>query len=156
MASEQLVRSGTEEATRDQPAAPTPQRLVPVALSAVLEGLGQAYNRQPVKAVGLVIAGLGLSTASGLNTWLMRRVFGANGVTIGSERIRPWLLAGWAVTYAFGLWDAWVGAAKTEARKATRVRDGGAVRSLPVAAESFQTVYLTPVTWRPGRISPVD
>jgi hypothetical protein len=68
-----------------------------------------------VKAAGLVVAGLGLSTASGLNTWLIRRVFGAKGVTIGSDRIRPWLLAGWAATYAFGLWDAWVGAAKPEA-----------------------------------------
>ncbi len=116
MTSEQSARSGTDVVTRDQPSAPMPQRLVPVALSALLEGLGKAYNRQPVKAAGLVVAGLGLSTASGLNTWLMRRVFGANGVTIGSERIRPWLLAGWAVTYAFGLWDAWVGAAKPEAK----------------------------------------
>ncbi|MDF3017803.1 MAG: hypothetical protein K0R44_3028, partial [Thermomicrobiales bacterium] len=33
-------------ATRDRPAAFTSQRLVPVALSALLEGLGQAYNRQ--------------------------------------------------------------------------------------------------------------
>ena len=46
VASEQLVRSGAEEASRDQPAIPTPQRLVPVALSALLEGLGQEYNRQ--------------------------------------------------------------------------------------------------------------
>src|SRR5918998_2044825 len=116
MASEQSVGSATGEAIRDRPAAPVPQRLVPVALSALLEGLGQAYNRQPVKAVGFAVAGLGLSTASGLNTWLIRRVFGAKGVTIGSERIRPWLLAGWAVTYAFGLWDAWVGAVKSEAK----------------------------------------
>jgi hypothetical protein len=81
------------------------------------EGLGQAYNRQPVKAAGLVLAGLGLSTASSLNTckWLMRRVFDAKSVTIGSEQIRPWLLASWAATYAFGLWDAWMGAAKPEA-----------------------------------------
>jgi hypothetical protein len=117
MASEQSDGSGADEAARDQPAAPVPQRLVPVALSVLLEGLGQAYNRQPVKAVGLVVAGLGLSTASGLNTWLIRRVFGAKGVTIGSERIRPWLLAGWAATYAFGLWDAWAGAAKAEAKE---------------------------------------
>ncbi len=121
MASEQLtgeqpVGSGIGQATSGQPVAPVPRPLVPVALSALLEGLGQAYNRQPVKAVGLVIAGLGLSTASGLNTWLIRRVFGAKGVTIGSERVRPGLLAGWAVTYAFGLWDAWVGAVKPEAK----------------------------------------
>jgi hypothetical protein len=61
----------------------------------------------------MVIAGLSQSAASGLNTWLIRRVFGSKGVTIGSERIRPWLLAGWAATYAFALWDAWVGAASS-------------------------------------------
>ena len=116
MASEQSVGSATGEAIRDRPAAPVPQRLVPVALSALLEGLGQAYNRQPVKAAVLVVAGLGLSTASGLNTWLIRRVFGARGVTIGTERIRPWLLVGWAATYAFGLWDAWVGSVEPEAK----------------------------------------
>ena len=113
----QVVGSGTEEVTRDRPSAAVPQRLVPVALLALLEGLGQAYNRQPVKAVGLVVAGLGLSTASGLNTWLIRRVFGVQGVTIGSERIRPLLLAGWAATYALGISDAWVGAAKVEAKQ---------------------------------------
>lgn len=117
-AGEQPVRSDTEEGTRDRPAAAAPQRLVPVGFSVLLEGLGQAYNRQPVKAAGLVVTGLGLSTASGLNTckWLMRRVFGAKSVTIGSEQIRPWLLAGWAATYAFGLWGAWIGAAKPEAK----------------------------------------
>ncbi len=114
---EQPVGSGREEATRGQPAAPVSRLLVPVALSALLEGLGQAYNRQPVKAAGLVVAGLGLSTASGLNTWLIRRVFGARGVTIGTERIRPWLLVAWAATYAFGLWDAWTGASKAEAEQ---------------------------------------
>ena len=115
MASEQPVRSRTEEATRDRPAAFTSQRLVPVALSALLEGLGQAYNRQPVKAAGLAVAGLGLSTASGLNTWLIRRVPGAKHVTVGTEHIRPWLLAVWAVTYALNLWDAWTGASDAEA-----------------------------------------
>jgi hypothetical protein len=78
---------------------------------------GAIANAQPVKAAGLVVAGLGLSTASGLNTWLIRRVFGAEGVTIGPERIRPWLLAGWAATYAFGLWDAWVGSVEPEANQ---------------------------------------
>jgi hypothetical protein len=87
------------------------QRMVPVALSALLEGVGQAYNRQPAKAAVLVVAGLGLSTASGLNTWLARRVFRARDVTIGTDRVRPWLLGAWAATYAFGLWDAWAGAA---------------------------------------------
>ena len=114
---EQPVESRTEAVTRDRPATTLPRGLVPVALSALMEGLGQAYNRQPVKAAGLVVAGLGLSTASGLNTWLIRRVFGAKHVTIGPERIRPWLLAGWAATYAFALWDAWVGAAQRDAKQ---------------------------------------
>ena len=85
----------------------TAQRLVPVALSGVMEGLGQAWNRQPVKAAALTAAGLGLSTASGLNTWLARRVTRSDDVTIGTSRIRPWLLGAWAATYGYALWDAW-------------------------------------------------
>ena len=115
MASEQLMRSGAEDVTRDQPVAPRPRRLVPVALSALLEGLGQAYNRQPAKAAALAAAGLGLSTASGLNTWLIRKVPGAKHVTIGTEHIRPWLIAVWAATYALSLWDAWAGASDPKA-----------------------------------------
>jgi hypothetical protein len=122
VASEQPVRSGPAEAIRDQLAAPAPQRLVPVVLSALLEGLGQAYNRQPVKAAGLAVAGLGLSTASGLNTWLIRKVPGAKHVTIGTERIRPWLLAAWAATYTLSLWDAWTGASKPEAERGSLIR----------------------------------
>lgn len=95
----------------------TSRRIVPVALSAMTEGFGQAYNRQPVKAAALLAAGLGLSTASGLNTWLARRVFGAKGVTIGSDRIRPGLLALWAACYAYNLWDAWAGAETTDAKR---------------------------------------
>ena len=64
----QPVRRDTEVATGDWTAALVSPRLVPVALSAVLEGLGQAYNRQRVKAAGLAVAGLGLSTASGLKS----------------------------------------------------------------------------------------
>jgi hypothetical protein len=92
----------------------TARRAIAVALSAMVEGLGQAYNRQPVKAAALAAAGLGLSTASGLNTWLARRVFGAKGMTIGSERIRPGLLALWAACYACNLWDAWANAEAAE------------------------------------------
>ncbi|MBW3633752.1 MAG: hypothetical protein KY456_12075 [Chloroflexi bacterium] len=113
----QAIASSTQDATRDWAVTLATPRLIPVALSALLEGLGQAYNRQPVKSAGLVAAGLGLSTASGLNTWLMRRVFRAKSVTIGTERIRPWLLAAWAVTYAFSLWDAWAGAPKPDAEQ---------------------------------------
>lgn len=89
-----------------------PDRLVPVALSALAEGLGQAYNRQPAKAAVLLLLGLGLSTASGLNTWLVRRLFRAENVTIGAERVRPPLLGLWAATYAFNLWDAWSAASR--------------------------------------------
>ena len=107
---------GTPPTSQTIPAigAGTAERIIPVALSALVEGLGQAYNRQPAKAAGLLVAGLGLSTASGLNTWLARRVFPAKQVTIGAERIRPVLLVAWAATYAFNLWDAWASAAGRE------------------------------------------
>jgi hypothetical protein len=72
---------------------------------------------QPVKAAVLVVAGLGLSMASGLNTWLVRKIPGAEQVTVGTEKIRPWLLAGWAATYTFGLWDAWVGSVDPAAKE---------------------------------------
>ena len=106
----------TLEAARDRVSTIEPQRLVPVALSAVMEGLGQAYNGQPVKATVMVVAGLSLSTASGLNTWLVRNILGAKDVTIGSERIRPLLLAAWAGTYVYSLWDAYAGASQTTKR----------------------------------------
>ena len=79
-----------------------------------MEGLGQAFNGQPVKATVMVVTGLSLSTASGLNTWLARNVFGAKNVSIGSERIRPLLLAAWAGMHAFSLWDAYAGAEATK------------------------------------------
>lgn len=109
------VSRSTVEAARDRITTFETRRLIPVVLSAVMEGLGQAYNRQPAKATAMVVAGLSLSTASGLNTWLARRVFGARDMTIGSERIRPLLLAAWAGTYAFSLWDAYAGASGTSA-----------------------------------------
>jgi hypothetical protein len=80
------------------------------------------YFIQLVKAAGLAVAGLGLSTASGLNTWLIRKVPGAKHVTIGTERIRPWLLAAWAATYTLSLWDAWTGASKPEAERGSLIR----------------------------------
>lgn len=86
-----------------------PPALAPVALSALMEGLGQAYNGQPLKAAVLVPTGLALSTAGGPNTWLARRVFGARDLTFGTDRVRPGLLAAWAATYAYGMWDAWAG-----------------------------------------------
>jgi hypothetical protein len=42
----QPIRRDTEVATGDWTAALATPRLIPVALSALMEGLGQAYNRQ--------------------------------------------------------------------------------------------------------------
>jgi hypothetical protein len=88
--------------------APDPlHRAVPVVLSATMEGLGQAYNRQPTRALAFAVAGLGLSTASGLNTWLARRVFRVKRTRLGPERVRPFLLGLWVATYLANLFDAW-------------------------------------------------
>jgi hypothetical protein len=114
---ERLAAPASPLARGTQSMGSSPMRLVPVALSALAEGFGQAYNRQPAKAAGLLLLGLGLSTASGLNTWLVRRVPGAKHVTIGADRIRPLLLAAWAITYAFNLWDAWDGAAHADSQR---------------------------------------
>src|SRR5688500_7572896 len=89
--------------------------LVAVGLSALAEGLGQAYNRQPAKAAALLVAGLILSTASGLNTWLVRNVLGLKGMSIGPDRVTPPLLGAWAANYAFNLVDAWRNARKGRA-----------------------------------------
>lgn len=78
-----------------------------VGLSLLMEGFGQAYNRQPAKAVPMMLAGLGLSTASGLNTWLARNVLGLRKTRIGPDRVRPDLLGLWAVTYLLSVLDAW-------------------------------------------------
>ncbi len=92
----------------DPAAAPkAPRPAVAVALSSVVEGLGQAYNRQPGKAVLFALIGLTLSTVSGLNTWLARRVLRNPDLRIGPERVRPVLLGVWSATFAFNLWDAW-------------------------------------------------
>ena len=94
------------------------RRAASVGLSAVLEGLGQAYNRQPRKALGFAAVGLTLSTLSGLNTWIVRHVFRARGARIGPTRIRPALLGLWAATYSLNLWDAWRNARPADARRA--------------------------------------
>lgn len=80
---------------------------VAVALSSLVEGFGQAYNREPVKAVAFGVTGLTLSTASGLNTWLVRNVLGMKGTRIGPEEVRPGLLLLWMATFALNLVDAW-------------------------------------------------
>ena len=54
-----------------------------------------------------LVAGLGLSTASGLNTWIARNVFGLRETRIGPDHVRPRLLALWAATFVVNLADAW-------------------------------------------------
>lgn len=80
---------------------------IAVALSSVVEGFGQAYNRQPAKAVAFGVTGLALSTASGLNTWLVRNVLRMKETRIGPEQVRPELLGLWAATFILNLLDAW-------------------------------------------------
>ncbi|MDP9370744.1 MAG: hypothetical protein M3Q03_21165 [Chloroflexota bacterium] len=135
----QRVRpTGGELGTEHPPAADTRKfrrTAVPVALSSLMEGLGQAYNRQPIKASGFLVAGLSLSTLSGLNTWLAQRVFRAKGTRLGPERIRPLLLGLWIVTFVINLWDAW----KT-ARSRQSVTE-------PAQTSSEGTAMLSPQTW---------
>lgn len=91
---------------------------IAVALSSIVEGFGQAYNRQPAKAVAFSVTGLALSTASGLNTWLVRNVFGLKETRIGPAQVRPGLLALWATTFGLNLLDAWQSARRqTDTRK---------------------------------------
>lgn len=78
-----------------------------LGLSAAMEGFGQAYNRQPIKAGVFLLCGLTLSTASGLNTWIVRNVLGMRTTRIGPERLNLRLLAMWTATYALSLVDAW-------------------------------------------------
>lgn len=114
-----LARQAAEQAralashSREAGAALPPQAIA-VLLSALNEGLGQAYNRQPAKAAVLFAAGLGLSTISGYNTWVARNIFGARDVRFGPEQVRPLLVALWAGTYLYSLWDAWLNASTDE------------------------------------------
>ena len=92
---------------RSRKSPPRTSAAVAVGLSSIVEGFGQAYNRQPAKAVAFGVTGLALSTASGLNTWLVRNVLGMKGTRIGPDRVQPGLLALWAATFALNLIDAW-------------------------------------------------
>lgn len=90
-----------------------PPRMTAVLLSALNEGLGQAYNRQYAKAGGFFLTGIALSSASGLNTWLLRDRLGIK-VSFGARRVRPLLVSLWAATYLYNLWDAWINASDGE------------------------------------------
>jgi len=87
---------------------------VALGLSSIVEGFGQAYNREPVKAVVFGVTGLTLSTASGLNTWLVRNLLGMKGTRIGPEEVRPSLLLLWGATFALNLIDAWQSAKRVD------------------------------------------
>lgn len=87
---------------------------VAVGLSSVVEGFGQAYNREPVKAFAFGVTGLTLSTVSGLNTWLVRNVLGLRATRIGPDQVRPGLLVLWAATFALNLIDAWQSAKRVD------------------------------------------
>ncbi len=80
---------------------------VATGLSVLVEGFGQAYNRQPVKAAMFLITGLTLSTGSGLNTWLAQNILGLKDTRLGPERVRPGLLGLWLATFVLNLVDAW-------------------------------------------------
>jgi hypothetical protein len=88
---------------------------VAVGLSALLEGFGQAYNRQPVKVISFLTAGLTLSTVSGLNSWLARNLLRPKNTRIGPDQLRPGPLALWAATYTLNLVDAWRTARRAQA-----------------------------------------
>jgi hypothetical protein len=98
---------------------------VAVGLSALVEGLGQAYNRQPVKAAVFSVLGLSLSTVSGLNTWLVRNVLGLKRARIGPEKVRPSLLVLWAATYGLNLADAWQSARRADQRSVSPGESSG-------------------------------
>lgn len=80
---------------------------VAAALSMLMEGVGQAYNRQPVKAATFLATGVTLSTVSGLNTWIARNVLGLKKTRLGPDRVQPGLLLLWAVTFVLNVADAW-------------------------------------------------
>lgn len=113
--------------------------------SLLVPGLGQFYNRQPVK--GWVFAGaevglLGSALAfhlSGTRAYDDYQAFGGGGPSPSAEaarlydqatsrfRTRNWLLAGAGVVWAVNLVDAWVSGVDGEA-----MLGGGAVAAAPV------------------------
>ena len=84
-----------------------PPRYAALGLSLLNEGAGQYYNGQRGKAAAFAAAGLLLSTASGMATWLPRDIVGLPGVRLGPRHPRPLLVAAWGALYTYGLWDAW-------------------------------------------------
>jgi hypothetical protein len=83
-------------------------RMIAVGLSALNEGLGQAYNGQYTKAGRFAVIGALLSSLSGIHTWTLRDILGLN-VRFG-RKPRPFFVLLWLGTYLYNLWDAWTNA----------------------------------------------
>lgn len=111
-------------------ARPTGWSVLPVRV----EGLGQAFDRRPFKVAIFAGLGLGLSVASGLDTWLARRVFRMEHATIGPGRVRPFLLGLWAATLIANVWDTWAGPRDGTPKTASIATDGRSA-SDPIGAK---------------------
>ena len=78
------------------------RKFAALVLSGVFPGLGQFYNRQPVKGVLFVVAGVILS-------WLLSRVIPTNPIALSPEEATSLVLPG-LILSAVWLWsvvDAW-------------------------------------------------
>jgi len=78
------------------------RKVAALVLSGVFPGLGQFYNRQPVKGVLFVVAGVMLS-------WLLSRVLPANPIALSQEEATSVVPPGLTLS-AVWLWsvvDAW-------------------------------------------------
>jgi hypothetical protein len=98
-------RKGTAEMETVEKTSASPA--VAAGLSMLMEGVGQAYNRQPVKAAAFLATGVTLSSVSGLNTWIARNVLGLKGTRLGPDKVQPGLVLLWAGTFALNVADAW-------------------------------------------------
>ena len=78
------------------------RKVAALVLSSVFPGLGQFYNRQPVKGVLFVVAGVMLS-------WLLSRVIPTNPIALSEQKATSLVLPG-LILSAVWLWslvDAW-------------------------------------------------
>ena len=110
-------------------------RTLAVGLSALNEGLGQAYNGQYTKAGRFAVTGLVLSSLSGINTWLLRDVLGLN-VRFG-RKPRPFFILLWAATYVYNLWDAWTNAPDADGESSSAWDAANGVSFRPLAEPDF-------------------
>lgn len=83
-------------------------QMIAVGLSALNEGLGQAYNGQYTKAGRFAVIGTLLSSLTGIHTWTLRDILGLN-VRFG-RKPRPFFILLWLASYGYNLWDAWTNA----------------------------------------------